>query len=224
MFSSIAPQAIIDDVNALTDNDGYSLVSNAQLCAWINNELTSAWGWIGRGNRDILTKVTAQFSIVPPQDVNGISMTAAAPGLALTDFQYPRGVEVLVSTNTWKPIRKWSFVTRNQIWSITYRFEGETMIVQPYDQATSYPMRIWYVFKAPQVSSSALSTPISIPDNLDEYIKQGVAAKVRIRLDDDPAPHLQAQGIAKQQLMAWLRTNAGDQSVIADRDVEGAWY
>lgn len=224
MFSSITPQAIIDDVNALTDNDGYSLVSPTQLCAWINNELTSAWGWIGRSNRDILTKVTSQFQIAAPQDVNGISMTAASPGLALADFQYPRGVEVLVNTTTWKPIRKWSFVTRNQISSLTYRFIGETMIVQPYDQATSYPMRVWYVFKAPTVSAGALTTPISIPDNLDEYIKQGVAAKMRVRLDDDPGPHLQAQANTKQQLVAWLRTNSGDQSVIADRDVEGAWF
>ena len=225
MFQSILPQALIDGANSLTDNDGYNLVSATQFVDWINNELTTAWGWMGRSNRDIITKVTSQFSIVPPQDVNGISMTASSPGLTLTDFSYPRGVEVLVTGNMWKPIRKWSFTTRNQTYSLCYRFIGETMLVQPYDQSTSYPYRVWYVFSPPVVAvnggGTLVNTAISIPANLDEYIKQGLAAKIRIRLDDDPAPHWQAQGVVKQQLMAWLRTNSGDQSVIADVDREG---
>lgn len=221
MFQSTTPQALIDDINALTDNDGYSLISTAQMCAWINTELTSAWGWIGRSNRDIITKATAQFSLTGTQDVNGISMTAASPDLALTDFYYPRGVEILASTNVWKPIRKWSFTTRNLIYALCYRFIGETMYIQPSDQAKIYPYRVWYIFSAPQVAVGFLSAALSIPPNLDEYIKQGVAAKIRVRLDDDPTPHLQAQGSAKEQLMAWLRTSSGDQAIIADVDREG---
>jgi hypothetical protein len=224
MFISTTPQLLIDDINALTDNDGYSLVSAAQLCSWINNELTSAWAWIGRSNRDVITKCTAQFSVTSAQATGGLSMVAAAPALALTDFSYPRGVDILVTADTWKPIRKWSFTTRNMIYSLSYRFIGDTMYIQPSDQATSYPYRVWYIFKAPAVVSTSLSTALSIPDGLDEYIKQGVAAKMRIRLDDDPAPHLQAQGISKQEIKAWLRTNSGDQSVIADVDREGIYY
>ena len=63
MFNSIVPQSIIDDVNALTDNDGYGLVSNSQLVAWINNELTTLWQWASRSNRDAFTKCTDPFSV-----------------------------------------------------------------------------------------------------------------------------------------------------------------
>lgn len=216
----------MDDILALTDEDGYDRIGAQLLCSWINNELTTAWGWIGRANRDIITKATSQFSLSTAQGAAGYSMTATAPtGLALADFFYPRGVDILVGgTTEWKPIRKWSFTTRNQVYSLCYRFVGEKLYVQPSDQAATYPYRVWYVYSPPQVSASAPTTAISIPDNLDEYIKQGVAAKVRTRLDDDPSPHQAAQAATRAQIISLLRSNGGDQAVIADVFKEGVYF
>jgi hypothetical protein len=220
MLTTTTPQTLIDDVLALTNEDGYSLVTNAQLCAWINAELTAAWSWIPRSNRDIITKSTSQFSMTSAT----ISMTASAPALALTDFLHPRGVDVLVGTDEWQPIRKWNFSTRNQIYSMCYRFIGDVLYIYPTDQYSTYPFRVWYIHMAPAVSSSALSTAFSLPLGLDEYIKQGVAAKLRMRLDDQAAEHRQLQAEARQNVQALLRTAKGDQGIIADVSEDGAVY
>jgi hypothetical protein len=214
MFKSTTPQAIIDDVLAITDNDGYNLVSTTQLCAWINNELTTLWQWAKLVNRDAFTKCTAQFSITSG---NTKSMVATAPtGLGLTDWSTPRGVDCLIDTDNWKKIRTWNFSARDRVGLLAYKFMGETLYILPTSQASQYPFRVWYVFSAPQVSSAALSTAFSIPDGADEYIKQGVAAKLRIRRDESPNEHMQLQLLAKAAIQADLASARGDQGRIAD--------
>jgi len=220
MLTTTTPQALIDDIKALTDEDGYGRGDNTQLCTWINAELTAAWAWITRCNRDIITKATSQFTMTSAT----ISMTAAAPALGLSDFLYPRGVDALVSTDTWKPIRKWTFVTRNQIYGICYRFIGDTLYIYPTDQYSTYPLRVWYVHSAPAVSSAALATAFTLPIGLDEYIKQGCAAKLRIRLDDRADEHRQLQAECKQNLQILLRTGKGDQGIIADVSEDGSTF
>lgn len=221
MFQTITPQAIIDDVNALTDNDGYSLVSNAQLVAWMNNELTTLWQWARRCNRDVFTKVTGTLTM--PAGASSMSMTAAAPaGAALTDWSSGRGVDIQVGGGTadsWKKLKPWNFATRDRIYRSCYRFIGDTLYLLPTVSASQYPLRVWYIYSAPVVlipGGTLTNTALSIPDGADEYIKQGLAAKVRTRLDDDPTPHLQAQGSAKLALEAFLATAKGDQGIIAD--------
>lgn len=214
MFNSVTPQSIVDDVNALTDNDGYSLVSLTQLVAWINKELLDLWQWATRCNRDAFTKCTSAFSLAG--GTQSISMTAASPGLALTDWLAARAVDIQVSSQDWKKLRLWNFTTRDRIGLLSYRFLGETLWIQPIEQASVYPLRVWYLFKAPVVTVASLSTAIVIPDNAEEYVKQGVAAKLRVRLDDDPGPHLQAQAAARLALEAFLASSKGDQGAISD--------
>jgi hypothetical protein len=215
MFQSVTAQQIIDEVNFLTDNDGYSLYTPDQLCAQINCELTTMWQWASRCNRDAFTKVTNSFQL--GAGVQSISMTANSPGLALTDFKSPRGVDVQVSSGAlWKKIRLWNFTTRDRIYRLCYRFIGESLWIMPASMAPQYPLRVWYTFGAPQVSSGTLTTPISIPDGSDDYVKQGLAARIRVRLDDDPSPHLSQQAQARQECEADLATYKGDQGSIAD--------
>jgi hypothetical protein len=223
MFSSITAQQIIDEVGFLTDNDGYTLFTPAQLCDQINCELTTLWQWAIRCNRDAFTKVTSSFQL--GAGVQTISMIAASPGLALADWKAPRGVDVQVgggsSMANWRKLRLWNFTARDRISRLSYRFLGETLWIMPPDQASQYPLRVWYIFDAPQVSSSALTTPISIPDGADDYVKQGLAARIRVRLDDDPAPHLQQQQDARREVEADLASSKGDQGSIADVSEDG---
>ena len=213
MFESVTPQAIIDDVNALTDNDGYSLVTSAQLIGWLNCELTSLWLTMIRCSRDAFTK-TAEGRIVTAPS---ISMTAAAPtGLAITDFLSIRGVDLKLGEGMYKKLRPFNFVTRDRTIMLSYRAIGEDLWILPQQQSTLYPIRVWYMYKAPTASASALSTAMSIPANADDYVKQGMCAKFRIRRDEDPSSHLQQQALALEQIKAWLMSSRGDQGTIAD--------
>jgi hypothetical protein len=218
MFQSLTPQNVIDGANAATDNDGYTLVTTAQLCDWLNDALTDLWLWAKRCNRDAFTKVTSAFSI--SSGSNTVSMTAASPGLALTDWGTPRGVDVQVgggsSMINWKKLRLWNFTTRDRVYRLCYRFIGETLWIYPADQAAQYPLRVWYLSNAPVVSSSALSTAFSIPEGAKDFLIQTLAAKIRIRLDDDPAPHLAIAGATRLATEANLAQAKGDQGSIAD--------
>lgn len=220
MFQTITPQAIIDDALRLTDQDAYGILGNAgdgypTLVAWINNELTTLWQWAKRVNRDVFTKVTGTLTM--PAGASTMSMIAAAPaGAALTDFGSPRGVDVQTSTDCWRKLKLYNFVTRDRVGLLSYRFVGDTIYLQPAAQATEYPFRVWYLFSAPVVTTGTLANAISIPEGSDEYIKQGVAAKIRIRLEDDPTVHRQLQQAAKLEVQATLATAHGDQIAIAD--------
>ena len=214
MLVSTTPQTLIDDILACTDEDGYGRVSSAQLCRWINSELSAAWALIRRCNRDVLTKCTSQFSV---SSSGNISMTASSPtGVGVTDWMQPRGVDILVATDTWKKIHPWNFVTRDRVFGISYKFLGDTLYVIPIDQAETYPFRVWYLYTAPTVSADALDTAFNIVDGVDDFVVQMVAAKLRGRLDDDPQLHLALRGAAERDLRAALATCKGGQSTIAD--------
>jgi len=214
MFDAITPQAIIDDVNALTDNDGYSLISTAQYIAWMNNEMSTAWQWGMRCNRDAFTS-NKEGQITSP--ANYISITATAPtGLGVTDFLSVRGVDLKLGDQAYKKIRPWNFVTRDRLIMLSYRAIGENLWLMPPQYSSLYPFRLWYITKAPAAAVGSLSTALSLPTGVDEYVKQGMAAKVRIRLDEDPAPHFEAQAQARAGTEAWLQSAHGDQGTIAD--------
>ena len=214
MFDAITPQAIIDDVNALTDNDGYSLISTAQYIAWMNNEMSTAWQWGMRCNRDAFTS-NKEGQITAP--ANYISITATAPtGLGVTDFLSVRGVDLKLGDQAYKKIRPWNFVTRDRLIMLSYRAIGENLWLMPPQYSSLYPFRLWYITKAPAAVVGSLSTALSLPTGVDEYVKQGIAAKIRVRLDEDPAPHLQAQTQARAGTEAWLQSAHGDQGTIAD--------
>jgi len=220
MFQSITPQAIIDDCLSLCDQDGYGLFGSSDdkypiLVRWINNELTTLWQWGKRVNRDVFTKVTG--SLTMPAGAYTMSMTAAAPaGAAITDWGSPRGVDVSTSTSNWRKLKLYNFVTRDHVGLLSYRFIGDTLWLQPTDQAASYPFRVWYLYSAPVVTTATLANAISIPEGSDEYIKQGVVAKMRIKLDDNPAPHYALQQQARSEVTATLTSAHGDQIIIAD--------
>ena len=220
MFASVTPQSLIDDILRITDEDGYGRFGSGGdgypiLVGWINNELTTLWQWGRRVNRDAFTKVTG--SLTMPAGAYTMSMTAAGPaGAALTDWSSPRGVDVATSTNNWRKLKLYNFVTRDHVGLLSYRFIGDTLWMQPIDQAGSYPFRVWYLFSAPVVTTASLATAISIPDGADEYVKQGVAAKIRQKLDDDPSLHLGMQKQTRLEVEAMLATAHGDQITIAD--------
>jgi hypothetical protein len=215
MFETTTPQALIDDVNYMTDNDGDSLISTAQYIAWMNAELSDAWQWMVRCNRDAFTKIKEGQVVTG----NSISVIATAPtGLGLTDFLNIRGVDLKFGTNCYKKIRPWSFAGRDSVSEISYRMLGESLYLLPADCAATYPFRMWYVHRQPVASAAALTAELSIPDGVDDCIKQGMAAKVRMKLDDDPSPHMALQAAAKAGVKSWLMSSKGDQAVIANVD------
>jgi hypothetical protein len=220
MFQSITPQAIIDDVLALTDQEGYGIFGSAsdgypKLVSWMNNELTTLWAWGKRVNRDAFTKVSATLTM--PAGAYTMSMTAAAPaGAAITDWGSPRGVDVSTSTSNWRKLKLYNFVTRDHVGLLSYRFIGDSLWLQPVDQAGNYPIRVWYLSSAPVVTTATLATAILIPEGSDEYIKQGIAAKMRLKLDDSPDTHYALQRQSRLDVSATLATAHGDQITIAD--------
>lgn len=215
MFESVTPQQIIDDVEAATDNDGYEMVSDSQFVSWINDELISLWSWATRCNRDLFTKsVEGQIA----SGSNYISLTAAAPtGLALTDFLNVRGVDLKLGTDDYREIRPFNFNTRNRVPVISYRvLGGDQLWLNPKEQASAYPFRMWYIFKAPTASASSLSTAMSVPSGGGAYLVAGVAASLRKRLDDGGQEDRQEQEAAKRSMISWMQTSGGDQRTIAD--------
>jgi hypothetical protein len=228
MFVDVTPNTLITDILAATDQESYGLFGNAsagysQLVSWINNETQNLWQWGRRLNRDAFTSLSSSFTI---SSGNSISMTAASPaGVGITDWMAPRGVDVQFSSSVWSKIGRYNFTTRNNVGFLSYRFLGDTMYIEPADLATTYTYRVWYMTSAPVADDDDRDTAMSLPEGADDYIVQGVAAKIRIKLDDDPSPHLLLQKNAEMEIKSMLQTSGGDQGTIADvRDDVGVEY
>lgn len=218
MFESITPQQIIDDVEAMTDNDGYDLISDTQLVTWMNDEMIALWLWATKRNRNVFTK-SAEGQIASGS--NYISITAAAPtGLAVSDFLNVRGVDLKFGTDDYHEIRPFNFVTRNRVSEISYQVFSDQLWINPKTYSSTYPFRLWYLSKAPTASVSALSTALSLPMGGGEYVKRGVAMKVCGREDEATREHLAAREMARQSIESWLRTSGGEQVSVADVDGE----
>lgn len=205
MLDSFTPQGIITIVQTLIDDDVFQTVTPAQHCALINLEMSTLWTKCMVVNKDVFCKLSAQGQIA----ANGasISMTAAAPtGMALTDYLCPRGVDLSYDGGqNWWRCDQAPFNERDSASRMTYRFLGEDLYLFPKIQAAMYPFRVWYDYKAPTVSSSALSTPFLAPTNADNYLACGVAKWLRGRKDSDPSLEVQGQAEAWKAIESFLR-------------------
>lgn len=198
--------SLVEDALALTDRDVDPAVQPEQLILWVNQELRKVWALIARMNRDEVTKVSAQFSILSGSTFS-ISSSAAG-NAAITDFLDFRGLDVNTGTLTspsWLPLSVWRFSDRGAPSRLSYRVRGDTVEIMPATMALTYPYRVWYIYDPASLPDEA--DAISLPMGADEYIAHGVAARIRVRFEEDPILHFGMQKAALEVMQRWLSTH-----------------
>jgi hypothetical protein len=203
-FSSLA-----DDSRALTDTEGDAALSDDVLAPWINQEIRKVWALMARMGPDEITKTSSTFSVTSG---NTFTIAQVAGADAATDFMHLRGVDFTADSGQhWRRIRPWRFIDRDNVCSMKYRLRGRTLEILPSELARTYPFRLWYIFQPPEMLSAGSDmTPvdkIDLPMGADDYVAQGVAARIRMRFEDDPIIHLAAQRSALETMQRWFSMN-----------------
>lgn len=223
-FSSLA-----DDARALTDRAKDPSLENEQLAPWINQEARRLWVLAAQMGADEFTKVSAQFSVTAG---NTFTIATVGGADAATDFMHLRGVDVTYDGGAhFVRVRPWRFIERDRLDVLRYRLLGRVLHLLPAEFAKTRPLRYWYVFKPPEMLASG--DPVLQPDTIDlpvggdDFIAAGVAAKIRVRYEEDPIIHLAAQRAAGDTMQRWFAMNRqgeGEPVREADADDGEIWW
>jgi hypothetical protein len=171
-------------VRAATDHDTDTQVTQAQAYAWINEEYFALRRRLADAVPDLYTKVSADFTLgagITSQDVT------AAP-LSLSDFAKPRIVEIKNSP-FYSPLETAGFMTADWGGSLSWRLRGTTIDLYPQDFVPGKTFRVKYITKPAKLVNP--NDPVDVPDGAERVLVESVAARIRVRLDDDPSFHLQ---------------------------------
>lgn len=205
-------------VIAATDKDTDPAVSTAQLNDWIGEAIRELWIRMIPVNRDAFT-----MTMLAP----GTGVTFTAPNLyTLSPADAPpayailgvRAVDVDIGGATYQRIRPWRFQSRSQVARLSYHVraaltgteaapsvKGNVVLeILPKELAQSYTYRVWY-YQAPNIDLTLDANPIALPFGGDTYVAAMVAANVRVRYEEDPAPHWQiAERAWTAMILPWL--------------------
>jgi hypothetical protein len=225
-FASLA-----DEARALTEREGDPALGDDVLAPWINQEIRKVWAMAARMGPDEFTKTSSMFTIAAG---NTFTIATVGGADAATDFMHLRGVDITGDAGAhWRRIKPWKFLNRDLVGSLKYRLRGRTLEILPSDLARTYPYRLWYVFAPPEMlgagSDMAAVDKIDLPLGADDYVAQGVAARIRTRFEDDPIIHYAAQKAALETMQRWFTMNRQGEAEAprgaddADYDDDGWW-
>ena len=162
------------DLDATDETD--SGVTGVQLNAWIDTE-HKKW------RRKLAHLAPSAFA------TTGINQALTVEPFTLTkpdDFDELIRVERFVNPR-WFPIEA-SDELNIDSGPLAFREEAGGFVVGPRPYATGKTFRLIYVPKATDLTAD--DDEFETPDMFDDCITESVAARVRIRRDDDPNPHL----------------------------------
>jgi hypothetical protein len=172
-------------IRAATQHDSDSQVTQPQIYAWVNEEYQMLRRRLADLVPDLYTAISADIVVTSPASSFGV----VGSGLALTDFGKLRIVE-RKEGGYYFPIPLAPFLNADITGTVSYRPRGTgaavTIDLFPAVLASA-TYRVKYVTK-PAVLAAAGST-VDLPDGGERVIIERVAARVRVRLDDDPTAH-----------------------------------
>lgn len=190
-----------------------ALVDNTHVLPQLNAELKKLWAIIAQVDPDLITAVSAQFTIAAG---NTFALAqGGADGVATSAFMGLRGVDFTVDGGAhWKGMRVWRFARRDRVSGLRYRLRDmHTLEILPADFARVYPYRHWYLRQPATLTNGGES--IELPVGGDDFVIQGVNAfVVKPRFEEDPTPHFAAQAAAEANVRRFLAIGQGEREPI----------
>lgn len=210
---AVTVQNVIDDVRAVTDQDNSKTPTDAQLIIWIDQANQELRALLGRVRPREFVKVSSTYALT-----SGNTMTISG-NLNVSDYLSFYGLDYLLDGNsTYVRVRPFNFANRNSVWERCYQLEGNTLRILPTDLALG-TYRLWYI--AAHAAVTAAIDTITLPVGGQNCLVQAVAIKVRVRLGQDPAPHIAALKMFRADLVAQLRLREiAEPSTIVDVQYE----
>ena len=206
-------QSFWDDILSQCDQENFACVSQAQLTTWINCGIEALWAECVIANPNACMK----FGGVAITSGNSISVIAAG----LTDFAGPRGVDIDLGGGQFARMPTFNFQQRSNVCELSYQFFDDTLMVLPASRANVYPYRVWYIPRPAVLDASIPAGTVSLPPSGQDYVVQDVAAKVRVRLEEDPRPHYEGKKEALQIVQRYMRSLRGNQTIA---EVDGVGF
>lgn len=193
------PSTLITEVRAVTDHDTDTQVTDAQILSWMDPILQALQRQCADLAPDLFTAVSDDFAIA----AGASSQDLASAPLSLGDVLGKiRSVERKQSATVYYAIPQYHVLVGTMAASLSWRQLGETTILFRPPLAAPGTYRVQYLLKCPPLA--LVSTAFSVPHGADSVIVERLAAKVRMRFEEDPTPHVNAANQAWKDLRAWL--------------------
>lgn len=191
---------VLASVRGATHRPGLGPLPDATLEAWANEDYPAIRRRLADEVPDLFTKVTAD---IPIAEGTASFVLTAAPA-SLTDFGKLRTVEVKLGT--------------------VYRALRWASALAPFNTvglAGTY--RVQYITKAAALVVGS-ATVLDWPDGMDRVLVEQLAARVRIKFNESPKPHLDEMERAYRETRnSLLRQYVSTPQVIVDVGVMAAW-
>lgn len=195
-----------------TDIEITEFINESSLVYFVNIELAALWDHLILSNEDWATK---RFLITLQNDVEDYSMPS--------DFYKLRQVFPLDSNGvrgkamkrfTLRNLGKddiYSYPVISSAYETQYRLVGHRLFFDPIPTSNMlYPsVEVWYYHDYPHIENDDDLVPFYYPKGWEDYVVEGVAARLKEKLDEDSGPYIRRQ---KEVLMRVLQ-------VIQDRDL-----
>lgn len=195
-------QEQIDNIRAATNRDGEgdAGISDAQLTTWIVEDIEELRASLLRSCPDEYCG-NGTFTLSGTNAVAVNTVVGSAGFLGIRSVEYDQNNNA--SARAWVPLDEWRFSTRGRYgrtWRVYGAPTGQTLHIEPESPAGAADgtYRLWFITKPAVLTYPAnAATVLELPAvGGAKYVTESVAARVRVRLDEDPTPHLQAKQAA----------------------------
>lgn len=207
-------QTIIDSARAGTDQDTAGQITDAQLIAWVNEDVQLMYRQLTEYVPEAFVKVSATFPLT--NSINYQDVTASP--LSLTDFGKIYRLEMLVGS-IYRPLEQADPLDPERCSSSAFTLRVNTVTVYPSQNAAG-TYRLSYLPSPPALTLAA--TAISMPSGFERPLAERVCARIRSRFEEDPSFHLQAADAAWREYRRYLRRQYGAHPTSGLRQVR-AW-
>jgi hypothetical protein len=201
---------VLTSIRTATDQDETTgPISDTQLTAWVNEVYPALFRELADLIPDFFTTITADFTLAA-----GVSTVTTTTLGINTTLGKPRVLERKSGSGTaYMPLNYIRAYNAGWPARLGWRFLGGTTfhLLPPGSAPGTY--RLQYLRKALTLAGT---DAIDLPDGGDRVLIEDVAALVRPRLQQDPAPHLAARKRAWDLLVASLRPQHGSPQSIID--------
>jgi len=201
---------VLTAIRTATDQDETTgPVSDTQLTAWVNEVYPTLFRQLADLIPDFFTTITADFTLAA-----GVSTVTTTTLGINTTLGKPRVLERKSGSGvTYRPLPYLRALNAGWPRRLSWRFIGNTTfhLLPPASAQGTY--RLQFLRKALVLAGT---DPIDLPDGGDRVLIEDVAALVRPRLQQDPAPHLEARKRAWDLLVASLKPEHGSPQSIID--------
>ena len=191
----------IERARQAADMDGSQFVSDSELKVYINASAQELYDLLVASYTDLYTVESA--SQTPTTEA---SLTLP------NDFYKLRGVDFLISTNTWVDVQNFSFNERNnnnlsigsfnRLTDVRYRLTGSKILLTPPERALNNTFKLWYIPK--MVELVADSDTFDGINGFEQYIVIDAAIKMLTKEESDTSGLI----LQKRQLKERIETMA----------------